>query len=260
MMARIGRTISDVVREIMASLPETEEFVSHSALTFRVRGKIFASYTINHHGDERVALNLMAPPGAQAAFTKIAPKAYFVPAYVGPRGWLGVELDKGLSWETVCEHVRDAYEMVAPRELVRAVEREFRVRPPARKFRPEEIDRFQGKVARAVLKKLGAICARLPETEPGTKFGSPMWRVGKKTFLSTHYYTGRLKLSFWVGAERQAQLVTDDRYGESRYTGSSGWIDLDVEEHQDWEEIEQLALESYRHFALKRMMKALDEG
>ena len=86
------------------------------------------------------------------------------------------------------------------RELVCSVDREFRVRPPTRKFRPEEIDPFRGKVARAVLKKLDAICARLPETEPGTKFGSPMWRVGKKTFVSTHYYTGRLKLSFWVGA------------------------------------------------------------
>ena len=48
------------------------------------------------------------------------PKAYFVPPYVGPRGWLGVELDKGLGWQTVCEHVRDAYEMVAPAELARA--------------------------------------------------------------------------------------------------------------------------------------------
>ncbi len=69
-MASTGRTISDVVREIMASLPETEEFVSHGSSTFRVRGKVFATYTINHHGDGRVALNLMAPPGAQAALVK----------------------------------------------------------------------------------------------------------------------------------------------------------------------------------------------
>ena len=260
MMARTQRTISDVVREIMASLPETEEFVSHGALTFRVRGKIFATYTINHHGDGRVALNLRAPPGAQAAFTRIQPRAYFVPQYVGPRGWLGVELDKGLGWETVCEHVRDAYEMVAPPELVRAVEKDFRVQPPTRKFRPEEIDPFQGKVARTVLKKLDTICGRLPETEPGAKFGSPMWKVGKKTFVSTHYYTGRLKLSFWVGAARQAKLRRDDRFEDSRYTGHSGWIDLDAEGRQDWEEIKQLAIESYRHFALKRMLKALEEG
>ena len=56
----------------------------------------------------------MAPRGAQAALVKMRPKVYFVPPYVGPRGWLGVELDKGLGWATVCEHVRDAYEMVAP--------------------------------------------------------------------------------------------------------------------------------------------------
>src|SRR6476659_3559853 len=166
-MVRTQRTISDVVREIMASLPETEEFVSHSALTFRVRGRIFASYTINHHGDGRVALNLMAPPGAQAAFTKIAPKAYFVPQYVGPRGWLGVELDKGLPWADVFEHVREAYEMVATAELARAVKTSFRVRPPSRKFRPDEIDRFKGKAAGAVLKRLDAISGRLPETQRG---------------------------------------------------------------------------------------------
>jgi predicted DNA-binding protein (MmcQ/YjbR family) len=257
-MARTERTISDVVRDIMDNLPEVEEFISHSCLNFRVRGKIFATYTINHHGDGRVSLWLVAPRGAQAAFTKMQPKAYFVPPYVGPRGWLGVELAKGLGWDTVYEHVRDAYEMAAPQELARAVDDDFRVRPPRRKFRAEEIDPFQGKATQAVLKKLDAICARLPETEPGTKFGTPIWKVGKKTFVSTHYYTGRLKLSFRVGAARQAKLKNVDRYEVSRYTGRSGWIDLDVEQRQNWEEIKQLALESYRHFALKRMLKALE--
>jgi predicted DNA-binding protein (MmcQ/YjbR family) len=257
-MAKAQRTISDVVREIMASLPEVEEFVSHGSPTFRVRGKIFATYTINHHGDGRVALNLVAPPGAQAAFVRMQPNCYFVPPYVGPRGWLGIELDKGVSWDTVCGHVRDAYEMVAPRELVAAVEKDVRVRPPTRKFRPEEIDRFQGKAARAVLKKLDAICTRLPEAEAGARFGSPVWRAGTKTFVCAHYYTGRLKLSFWVGAARQKKLTRDKRFEVSRYTGHSGWIDLDVEEEQDWEEIKQLLMESYRHFALKRMLKALE--
>ena len=162
--------------------------------------KCLRTYTINHHGDGRVALNLMAPPGAQAAFVKMRPRVYFVPPYVGPSGWLGIELDKGLGWSTVCEHVREAYAMVAPAELVRSMKKDFRVRPPTRKFRPEEIDPFQGKAARAVLKKLDAISARLPETERGTRFGSPTWQAGTKTFVTAHYYTGRLKLSFWVGA------------------------------------------------------------
>ena len=205
-------------------------------------------------------MNLAAPRGAQTAFVKIDPKVYFVPAYVGVHGWLGVELDKRLGWTAVLGHVRDAYEMVAPRELVATIDEDFRVRPPTRKYRPEEIDPFKGTVARAVLKKLDAICTRLPETSPGTNFGAPVWKVGKKTFASTHYYTGRLKLSFWVGGARQAKLKRDDRYSVSAYTGHSGWIDLDAEENQDWEEIRQLALESYRHFALKRMLKALEKG
>jgi predicted DNA-binding protein (MmcQ/YjbR family) len=257
-MTKTQRTISDAVRDIMASLPETEEFVSHGSPTFRVRGKIFAAYTINHHGDGRVALILMAPRGAQAVLTKMRPGAYFVPPYVGPKGWLGIELDKGLDWATILEHVRDAYEMVAPVALVDTIPSNFRVKPPTRKFRPEEIDPFKRKSARTVLKKLEAICAPLPETEPGTQFGAPVWKAGKKTFVSAHYYTGRLKLSFWVGAKRQGTLTNDDRYSISAYTGHNGWIDLDVEDRQDWGEINELALESYRHFALKRMLNALD--
>lgn len=256
-MAKTQRTISDAVRDIMARLPETEEFVSHGSPTFRVRGKVFAAYTINHHGDGRVALTLIAPTGAQAVFTKMRPAVYFVPPYAGPRGWLGVELDKDLDWDTIAEHVREAYQLVAPAALVRAIDENFRVKPPTRSFRPEEIDPFKGQAAKAVLKKLDAICSALPETETAQQFGSPVWKAGKKTYCCAHYYTDRLKLSAWVGREHQARLTNDRRYSISPYTGHNGWIDLDVEEHQDWKEIEQLVLESYRHFANKRMLAAL---
>jgi predicted DNA-binding protein (MmcQ/YjbR family) len=147
--------------------------------------------------------------------------------------------------------------MVAPAELVRSLKKDFRVRAPTRKFRPEEIDRFQGKAARAVLKKLDAILLRLPETERGSRFGMPTWQAGSKVFATAHYYTGRLKLSFWVGAARQKELIKDRRFEISQYTGHNGWIDLDVHQEQDWAEIGALALESYRHFALKRMLKGL---
>jgi predicted DNA-binding protein (MmcQ/YjbR family) len=258
-MSSTGRTISDVVRNIMAKLPDVEEFISHGSLTFRVRGKVFAYYTINHHGDGRVALNIVAPPGAQAAFVKIRPEVYFVPQYVGPRGWLGVELDKGLAWSEVCEHVREAYAKIAPAALARTVDPKFRIQPPTRKFRPEEVDRFASKTARAVLKKLDATCSSLPETERSAKFGCPMWKAGAKTFVCAHYYTGRLKLQIWVGAARQKQLTRDTRFQVSQYTGHNGWIDLDVEKERDWNEIEQFVLDSYRHFALKRMLTSLDE-
>lgn len=259
-MAKLQRTISDVVHDIMMSLPETEQVASHGIPTYRVANKTFAHYTINHHGDGRVALNLIAPKGAQELFTKMDSKIYFVPPYTGPKGWLGVNLDQGLDWSTVCEHVHDAYELVAPPNLVDALDRAFKVQPPTRKFRPEEIDPFLGKRPKAILKKLKAICSALPETQPDTQFGAPVWKAGKKTFVTAHYWLGRLKLSFRVGSERQAELSTDNRYEVSPYTGVHGWIDLDVEDHEDWTEIEPLILESYRHFALKRMLKAMEAG
>ena len=69
-----------------------------------------------------------------------------------------------------------------------------------------------------------------------------------------------MSLTFWVGADRQLALSDTPRYHIPAYMGHNGWISLDVEDHIDWEEVEDLLLESYRHFALKRMLKALGEA
>lgn len=44
------------------------------------------------------------------------------------------------------------------------------------------------------------------------------------------------------------------------YIGHNGWIALDVGSDCDREEIEALTLQSYRHFALKRMLAQLPGG
>jgi len=256
----MAKDISQAVREVLSSFPEVEEVISHGSPSFRVRGKTFATYTINHHGDGRVALNLDSPPGAQQLYTDMEPEYYFVPPYTGPKGWLGIELNRGLSWETVASRAREAYEKNAPPELTAVIGETIRITPPDRDLRPEEIDRFLGRRAKQVLKQLDALCARLPETSRATQFGNPVWKAGKKTFVSSHYHTGRLNLSFWVGVDAQTLLTQDPRYRIPAYTGHNGWIDLDVEDQADWQEIEQLLLESYRHFALRRMLKALGEA
>src|ERR1043165_5035328 len=85
---RMAKDISQAVREVCLWLPESSEVISHGSPDFRVRGKTFATYVINHHGDGRVALWLNAPAGAQELYTKEEPKHFFVPPYVGARGWL----------------------------------------------------------------------------------------------------------------------------------------------------------------------------
>jgi hypothetical protein len=52
-------------------------------------------------------------------------------------------------------------------------------------------------------------------------------------------------------------LTADPRFRIPPYFGHRGWIALDVSGHCERSEIASLALESYRHFALKRMLKML---
>jgi predicted DNA-binding protein (MmcQ/YjbR family) len=60
------------------------------------------------------------------------------------------------------------------------------------------------------------------------------------------------------GAEQQRFLVADKRYRIPPYVGHNGWIDLDIEAMLNRNEVEGLIENSYRHFALKRMLKQLD--
>jgi hypothetical protein len=113
----MARGIDEAVREACLWLPEAEEFLSHGSPNFRVRGKTFAAYVINHHGDGRVALWLNAMPGSQELHVRTQPEHFFVPPYVGPRGWLGVVLNRGIDWNRVAALVREAYEKVAPPKL-----------------------------------------------------------------------------------------------------------------------------------------------
>jgi len=109
------------IRASCLALPETSERPSHGAPTFFVRGKrAFVMVLDDHHGDGRFALWCAAADGMQAMLVGANPDAYFVPPYVGHRGWLGVRLDRGLPWEEIEGLTEDAYAEVAPPQLVEA--------------------------------------------------------------------------------------------------------------------------------------------
>lgn len=254
----MAKDISAAVREVCLWLPEAEEFPSHGSPNFRVRGKTFAAYCVNHHGDGRIALWLNSPPGAQAVHTAGEPKYFFVPPYVGPRGWLGVQLDKGLSWKRIAVLVREAYEKVAPPALAARIGKTIEITPPTAKLAPTEVDPMRSKRAQAVLQRLRKLALAWPETSEGLQFGSPVLKVGKKTFAHAYYNEKRLRLGFWVGVHRQALLTADERFSIPKYMGHIGWIELDAHTAADWNEIRALAFDSYRHFANKRMLAALD--
>jgi hypothetical protein len=107
------------LREICLALPETTERLSHGAPTFFVRDKrAFVMVLTDHHGDGRFAIWCAAPAGLQALLVDADPERFFVPPYVGHRGWLGLRLDRALDWDELAGVVEDAYAEVAPPKLV----------------------------------------------------------------------------------------------------------------------------------------------
>lgn len=111
------------LRRVCLGFPEANERISHGEPTwFAGRGKVFAMLDDHHHGSPHLSVWLPQPPGAQEALIEADPASFFRPPYVGPRGWLGVVLDRKPDWSAVAGLVRDAYVHVAAKKLVAALE------------------------------------------------------------------------------------------------------------------------------------------
>ena len=95
----------------------TSKYPPH--LAFEARGKRFAYYWDNHHDDGRIAIWCKSTALEQAELVASDPAQFFVPPYVGPKGWIGVRLDlEEVDWETVRSVVLDSYRRTAPKTLV----------------------------------------------------------------------------------------------------------------------------------------------
>lgn len=109
---------------LVESLPEaTATDCGNRHLSFEVRGKRFGYYLEDHHGDKRVALNCKAEPGGNETLVAFAPERFHIPAYLGPRGWVGLWIDLPMiDWEEVNSILIDAYRLTAPKRLATQLE------------------------------------------------------------------------------------------------------------------------------------------
>jgi len=110
--------------EICRRLPEiTYETVGDGHTAFRIRKKIFGYYMFDHHGDGIIGFCCKSSLSEQRRMIREDSESFFVPAYVGPRGWIGIRLDlEEVDWDTVGELARQAYQAIAPRKLATLVE------------------------------------------------------------------------------------------------------------------------------------------
>ena len=113
----------DELRRICVGFPEVNERPSHQTPTFFIRDKkVLCHLWDDHHGDGRLAIWCPAPPGVQADLAEREPDRFFVPPYVGHRGWLGVRLDVDVDWNEIAGIIDEAYRLVAPKTLVRQLD------------------------------------------------------------------------------------------------------------------------------------------
>ncbi len=106
------------LRQICLGFPEVTERLSHGEPSWFVRDKKLFVTLSDHHHDDRVGFWCAAPDGVQAARVAGDPGRFFVPPYVGHRGWLGVYLDVPVDWDEIVDVVEDAYRTVAPKRLI----------------------------------------------------------------------------------------------------------------------------------------------
>lgn len=113
------------VRERALRLPDSAEKISHGRPAFFTT-KVFAYYggSIRLDGDwvqHPRALIVRPDPGDERALREDA--RAFVPAYLGPSGWLGIDLDDDTDWSEVDELLDASYRLTAPRRSIARLDR-----------------------------------------------------------------------------------------------------------------------------------------
>lgn len=105
------------VRKICLALPDTSERLSHGEVAFFFHDKrSFLNMDTYHHGSSHYAAWVAAPMGSQDILVRSDPDHFFVPPYVGHRGWVGVILDGDPEWDQIARIVGDGYAQVAGRK------------------------------------------------------------------------------------------------------------------------------------------------
>ena len=111
------------LEELCLRFPEVSIRPSHQTPTFFIRDKkVLCHLWEDHHDDGRLAIWCPAQPGAQGELVEREPHRFFVPPYVGHRGWIGLRLDVDVDWDEVAEILDEAFRMAAPKTLVKRLD------------------------------------------------------------------------------------------------------------------------------------------
>jgi hypothetical protein len=245
------------VRTIALGFPAAEEKLSHGAPSFHVRGKHFLTFVDDHHGDGHLAVWCKSTLEEQRRLVESNPARFYVPPYVGVKGWLGVNVDeKNADWIELQILVEEGWRSVAPPRVLRG-----EGLPPAKPALPP-VARVttNAKVAREALERLTKICLAHPEAECEKAGRHATFRVGKKVFayfLDNHHGDGFIAACVRGDKKEHAHLIAKEpaRFFLPAYVGPRGYlgIRLDVK-RVDWKDVTERTAAAYRSVAPKRLL------
>jgi hypothetical protein len=258
-MAKRALSPADVayerVREICLGFPGADEKLSHGAPSFHVRGKMFLTFVDSHHGDGRLAVWCKSTADEQRRLVAENPLRFFVPPYVGVKGWLGVCVDaQNADWIELSILVEEGWRLIAPPRLVRGEE----VVAPRARVPPSPRVTTNPNVAMSALERLEAICLSLPAAESERESRHATFRVKKKAFayfLDNHHGDGVIAACLRGSKKDNAALVKKDpkRFFSPAYIGPRGWVGMRLDlPRVDWKDVERRVTASYECVARPR--------
>jgi phosphoribosylglycinamide formyltransferase-1 len=104
--------------KLCLALPKAKREMQHSHARFYVGTRTFAYFLNDHHGDGIVSVACKVERGDMPGFLERDSTRFYVPDYIGPRGWIALCLDvKPVDWKEVDALVRGSYRRVAPKAL-----------------------------------------------------------------------------------------------------------------------------------------------
>jgi len=245
------------VREVCFSFAGVQEKLSHGAPTFFVRGKSFLMFADDHHGDGRMAAWCKADFERQRGLVDEAPERYFVPPYLGVRGWVGVRLDAPeMDWDALVFIVEQGWASVAPK----AVQSQRPSPPPPSAPRPKTDPALLEKV----YARLATLCEALTDVSVEREKWSATFRTNNKPFAyfyDNHHGDGIIGAWVRVGPGENAALAAaePERYFVPPYLGPRGWVGVRLDgKRVDWQDVAARVAASHASVARQpRVLRAV---
>ena len=244
------------VREICLRFPSAEEKLSYGAPSFHVRGKMFLTFVDNHHRDGRLAVWCKSTLDEQRRLVESNPARFFVPPYVGVKGWVGVIVaPNAADWIELSILVEHGWASVAPPRVLRdgQMSATETIPPASPRVTTDAV------VAREALERLTAICLALAEATCERDSRHATYRVKKKAFayfLDNHHGDGIIAACVKGDRRAHARVIAAEptRFFLPPYMGARGYLGIRLDTRPvDWKGVAERVAAAYQGVAPKRL-------